>query len=149
MMICQHCHAKEATFYYTSNINGQMSAQHFCEDCAQTLGGSMFVLSGRPQNLFEQLFEAPLFGQRQTRRHSSVLPEAYMPLGGEVEHLRERMRTTPEPKEESVPQKASAHLIKRRELNQLKAKLDTCIKAEEFEQAARLRDEIFKLEQEG
>ena len=148
-MRCQNCNTKEATFYYTSNINGHMSAQHFCEDCARTLGNNMLSLVARPQNLLEQLFEEPLFGHRQTRRHSSVLPEAYMPLGGEMEYLRERTRTAPEPKETAVPEKASAHLIKRRELNALRAKLDASIQAQEFEQAATLRDEIFKLEQEG
>ena len=147
-MRCQNCNMKEATFYYTSNINGHMTAQHFCGDCAQTLGDSMLVLS-RPQNLLEQLFHTPLLGQRQMPRHSSLLPEAYMPLGGEMEYLREKAKTTSLEREITVPEKASAHLVKRRELNALKAQLDACIKAQEFEQAATLRDEIFKLEQEG
>ena len=37
-MKCEHCGKNEATFYYKSNINGAVTEQHLCADCAKALG---------------------------------------------------------------------------------------------------------------
>ena len=38
MMKCEHCGKNEATFYYKSNINGNVTEHHLCSDCARELG---------------------------------------------------------------------------------------------------------------
>jgi Uncharacterized protein with conserved CXXC pairs len=37
-MKCEHCGKNEATFYYKSNINGNVTEHHLCSDCARELG---------------------------------------------------------------------------------------------------------------
>ena len=32
-MKCEHCGKNEATFYYKSNINGNVTEHHLCGDC--------------------------------------------------------------------------------------------------------------------
>ena len=38
IMKCEHCGKNEATFYYKSNINGNVTEHHLCSDCARELG---------------------------------------------------------------------------------------------------------------
>ncbi len=70
-MKCQHCGRNDATFYYRSNVNGRVTEQHLCADCAARLGYSQAMPAmglfdddffTRPFRLFE-----PLFGGLGTR----------------------------------------------------------------------------------
>ena len=65
-MKCERCGKNEATFYFKSNINGKITEQHLCADCAGKLGyterlrpRSLFDddFFTRPFRLFEPLFE--------------------------------------------------------------------------------------------
>ncbi len=37
-MLCDKCKKNEATTYYKSNINGQITEQHLCSECAKEAG---------------------------------------------------------------------------------------------------------------
>ena len=37
-MLCQSCGKNEAVFHYKSSINGNVTEQHLCRDCAAALG---------------------------------------------------------------------------------------------------------------
>jgi len=52
------------------------------------------------------------------------------------------------PKENRIPVDAGEDVKRRRELNKLRNEMSTAVKSENFEEAARLRDEIYNLEQE-
>lgn len=136
-MKCQHCLMREATFHYQSNINGQVSEQHLCAACAQQVHGPTFAAVGAgSMDLFQNLFRTPFFGHTMlggpaSRQPSS--PEADLPV-------------MPEPQEGSIPQEADGVLKQRRARNQLQAELETAIVAEDYEKAAGLRDEIYRLE---
>ena len=143
-MICQHCKENRATFHYKSNINGFVSDSHYCQDCVQMLSATFAFVPKAEQEIkgfLQEPFFGNIFGQAVPQRDMSYARQR----GTEAV----KTAVFPEIKEGHIPQKASEHLRKRRHLNEQKAKLNAYIVAEDFEQAAILRDEIFKQEQEG
>jgi len=52
------------------------------------------------------------------------------------------------PQEKNIPSDAGADIKRRRELNRLRSEMNTAIKSEDFEKAAGIRDDIYRLEQE-
>ena len=139
MIKCQNCGEKNATFYWKRNINGKITEIHLCEDCAQKLGYAQRMRGGiRSMNLFpaEDLFFSPmesLFNGLSTR----LLTEF------------------PSPVEEQAAQRP-ADLIngaqqekwrRVRQKNALEAQLKTAIETEDFETAARIRDQLKDLPQ--
>ena len=131
MMKCEHCGKQEATFYYKSNINGVVKEVHLCPDCAEKLGYAEKLHSSfRPMRLFSDPFE-PFFGS----------------FGA---HL---LTEFPAPVEEPVPQQEKPlvdeieqnKLREQRQRNALQAQLQSALEAEDYETAAKLRDELKKL----
>ena len=131
MMKCEHCGKNEATFYYKSNINGVVKEVHLCGDCAAELGYTEHLRGAfRPMHLFSDPFE-PFFGS----------------LGA---HL---LTEFPSPVEEKVAEQAKPlvdeneqnKLREQRQRNALQAQLKSAVEAEDYETAARLRDELKKL----
>lgn len=140
-MKCQHCGKNEATFYFKSNINGQVTKVHLCQDCAEKLGYTEQLRdSFRPMNLFSDNdffgrtitpFES-LFGGLGTR----LLTEFPSPMEEEKE---------PAPAD-LVSGEEQEQLKRQRKKNALETQLRAAIEAEDFESAARLRDELKALE---
>ena len=121
-MICQNCGNYAANYHYTSNINGQVTKQHLCAHCVRGMTGGTLLGLQNPMQFFTGAFREDHLGIV----HSDVPCE---------------------PNEQNVPQQADSDLQYRRKLNQLRHNLQTAIRKEDFEQAACLRDEIYKLEQ--
>ena len=49
---CEKCGEKEATFHYSSNINGEKTERRLCAECARAEGfGS--VMDYRPADMFD------------------------------------------------------------------------------------------------
>jgi protein arginine kinase activator len=142
-MKCEHCGKNEATFYYKSNINGRITEKHLCADCARELG---YAESLRPASVFSddfftrpfRLFE-PLFGGLGAR----LLTEFPEP----VDVTEQAKAATDGKKEpEGLVDNVSRELLqKERQRNALKAQMKAAIESENFEEAARLRDELKKL----
>ena len=140
-MKCERCGRNEATFYFKSNINGKITEQHLCADCARELGYTDKLRSRslfdddfftRPFRLFEPLFEP--MGAR-------LLTEFPEPLC-EDEQPRVAMQ------EKKLVDDAEQEKWKsERERNALQAQLKTAIEEENFEEAARLRDAIRNLKE--
>ena len=136
-MKCQHCLAKEATFHYQSNINGQISEQHLCAACAQQVHGPTFAAVGaRSMDLFQNLFHAPFFGSAMFG----------VPAMRQMPNAEAALPVAPEPREASVPREVEDVFKQRRVRNQLQAELGAAVAAEDYERAAELRDEIYRLE---
>lgn len=143
-MKCQHCGMNDATFYYRSNVNGRITEQHLCADCAEKLG---FRESLRPAGFFGddfftrpfRLFE-PLFGGLGGR----LLTEFPAPVD-----VTEEARTAAAEQEQPGPGLVDGaeqeRLQKERQRNALQAQMRTAIETENYEEAARLRDELKKL----
>lgn len=85
-MLCQQCHANEATLHIHQNINGQKTEVHLCENCAKKNGQIFFSPVGQsvsffnqPQgwgdmsSLFQDLFAAPI-GNSVYKEKSEISP---------------------------------------------------------------------------
>lgn len=137
-MKCEHCGRNEATFFYKSSVNGHVSQVHLCADCARRMGYTDSLRrSMRPMSLFgDDFFSRPF-----------SLLEPFM--GG----FGSRMLTEfPEPGEpQETAQEESAGLVDKNQLeelrtqrrrNALQEQLKSAVANENYEEAARLRDEL-------
>jgi len=134
----------DATFYYRSNVNGRVTEQHLCAECAAKLG---YAEAMKPAGFFDddfftrpfRLFE-PLLGGLGGR----MLTEFPEPVD-----VTEEARTAAAEREQSrtglVDGAEQERLQKERQRNALQAQMKAAIETENFEEAARLRDELKKL----
>lgn len=138
-MKCEHCGQNEATFHYQHSINGCTSEFHLCPNCAAKLGYDTGfddfedfdgVFSLLPSMLSSQWFTEP-----------RLTPAA-----------RQTLQLTPAPDEavyetESLLDEAEgAALRKERARNALTTRLNNAIAEENYEEAARARDELKQLD---
>ena len=140
-MKCEYCGKNEATFYFKSNINGKINQVHLCQECAAELGYTERIRGGfRPMNLFagDEFFGrtvspwAPLFGGLGAR----LLTEFPAPVEEEK----------PAPRPELVTGDELEQLRRQRQKNALQAQMKAAIEAEDFETAAKIRDELKNLQ---
>lgn len=167
-MICQSCNQKEANVHITKIINGVKTEMHLCEDCArqkQDLNISSSFNLGFPlsfNNLLDGFVEA-LGGTNKYYPEEKTCPvcglkfedfkrggrlgcgscykafnENMIPLirgiHGNLQHIGK------------VPKRAGGLLKVRRDLDMLKEELKNLVKNEEYEKAAKIRDEIKEIE---
>lgn len=165
-MLCQNCGKNEATTHIKQIINGDMAESHLCRDCAAHLGYSD-VFSGFGLNLSEFFGGllgdmAPRVSQGKTKRcekcgasfediardgmvgcadcyktfYDKLLPSIQR-IHGKIKHSGKVSANTVEaPREETVEEK----------VEKLKAQMNEAVAKQEFEQAAKIRDEIKALE---
>ena len=163
-MKCEHCGKNEATFYYKSNINGNVTEHHLCGDCARELGyadsmeksfGSfgqglfggfddcftpMPALAGRFCEPFEEM----------NRRFARMFP-ALTSGGAETASAGSTpaaQSAAPVPGNDLVSDAEHRELDRERRMNALRTELQQAIATENFEHAAQLRDQIHGMEKE-
>ena len=155
-MKCENCGKNEVTFIYQSNINGKVTEKHLCSQCAEELGYARQLTArfrdrmnrdffGR--NLFDDFFApAPsLLG-----RMDWMLENPFDDFFAEMPVLGVGKAQQPVQKEEPlVEEKEQSGFARERQLNALRMEKERAIGQEDYETAARLRDEIRKLEAEG
>jgi protein arginine kinase activator len=167
-MLCQSCGQKESCVHITKIINGNKIEMHLCEDCAKqkhdfNISSPMnFGVPLSIQNILDGFFET-FPGSPKTlnnevrctvcekslsefRRHGNLgcgncyntFKESMMPLirriHGNIEHTGK------------VPKRTGGVLKIKREVDKLKEDLKSLVSNEEYEKAAKLRDEIKELE---
>lgn len=144
-MKCQNCGRNEATYYYKSSINGRVTETHLCADCARKLG---YVQRMQPDSFFGDdffshpfwLFE-PLLGGFGNR----LLTEFPEP----VDVTRQAQQAVAEAPEDALVGKAEQERFSlQRQRNALQTQLRHAVEAEDFESAARLRDQLKALPQQ-
>ena len=140
-MRCEHCGRNEATFHYQRTVNGRTREAHLCARCAAELGydtgfdsfdsfGSVFSLLPSMLGGFGGFFDEP-----------QLTPAA-----------RRTLQLTPAPDEpvyetESLLDEAEGEALRREcARNSLNVRLKNAVAAENYEEAARLRDELKKLD---
>ena len=159
-MKCEHCGKNEVTFMYQSNINGKVTEKHLCGQCAEQLGYAQ-KLTSHSQRMMRSFRDAPLFG-------GSLLEDFFSPMTGLMGRM-ERMLESPfedffaempalgatveqpgqeQPKEDLVSREEQDRFAKMRKMNALRMELKQAVHQENFERAARLRDELRALEAE-
>ena len=155
-MKCQNCGKNEATFYYKSNINGRVMESHLCPECARQLGlvqdmrrpmmssfwddDDFFT---RPFRMLEPLlggFGRPIVALGM-RRALTEFPEP-------VDVTQQARRTAEEPREDNLVQGDEREKLSRqRQRNALETQLRHAVETENFEEAAKLRDQLRSLPQ--
>lgn len=156
-MKCPNCGKNDVTFYYESNVNGQVTRRQLCAECARELGFGTEELFGR--SLFDDFFGS-FFGSRR----------AAFPFGGLLPAMMQLRSAAPQTEQDgkcanaeccaaaSAPQtetagpeaapapEADGEMNRRRQINLLRAQMYEAVHAEEFEKAAQLRDRLRELE---
>ena len=141
-MKCERCGRKEATFYYQSNINGRVTQVHLCPDCAAELGyADRLYQSFRPsrRSFFDPFSLLEDFGMLSNRmtEFPAPLEEAARAAAG--------IEDTVDTPAGLVGRDEAVQLQKERERNALENQLKAAVDSENYEEAARLRDELKKL----
>ena len=140
-MKCEHCGRNEATFHYQRTVNGRTEEAHLCPRCAAELG---YDTGFGGFDRFESVF--------------SLLPSMLGGLGGFFDEpqltpaARRTLQLTPAPDQpayetESLLDEAEGEELRREcARNSLNVRLRNAVAAEDYEEAARLRDELKKLD---
>lgn len=142
-MMCQNCGRNSANVIYESVINGDRTTFRLCDECAQKMNLGIDFDFGM-EDIFSNFFEdfggikmlamPDLMGRERCmltkhRNEANCLDE----FDEILEKNRKKKNAKKEAKEMS-------------KIEKLKSELNECIKSEEYEKAAILRDQIKKLE---
>jgi len=162
-MLCDICHKNEATVHLTEIVDNQITELHLCEECARQKGAKMeqhFGLADLLAGLsdlgqqFESVgkakFKCPNCGltYEDFRRIGRLgCSECYEAFKDSLEVLLKRIHGSTQHLGRAPAARAkTAPLKKASVIELLRAKLQTAIEMEEFEEAAKLRDKIRALE---
>ncbi len=165
-MICPECGKRPATVHVTKIVNNQRTEMHLCQQCAQEKGELDFMIEPKfsIQDLltgmlgYEGGWEPTRVGPEPNRCKLCGLSyrefartgrlgcgECYRQFGNRLEPLLRRIHGSTY-HSGKVPKRAGGTARLKREIEKLRAELQQHVDREEFEQAARLRDRIRKLE---
>ena len=162
-MLCESCHQNEATVHLTQIVDGKAEKHHLCETCAAQKGLDVHVgpldLGGMVANLKEQLEHlqadlaparpagvaaCPACGMTRTEilkkgrlgcdRCYDVFAAEMLPVIVSLQHGDQHLG--------KVPRRASVRLRNSVELARLRRELEQAVAGEDYERAARLRDQI-------
>ena len=139
-MMCQNCGRNNANVMYKSVVNGNRTELYLCDKCANKMNIGMNFDFG----VMKMLTMPNLMG-----RENFMLPgfaygyEAEDSLD-ELDGILEKNRQKRNAKKEVEAKETKVKEVS--EVDKLKAELNECIKNEEYEKAAVLRDKIKNLE---
>lgn len=151
-MKCEHCGKNEATFYYKSNINGTVTEQRLCAECAKELGymdGLQKQFAEMERNMFTPFenFFAPMPVLAGSMFGGALRPFARMAqIGSGEEATHGSMVTEASVGNDLVSAEEHQQLKQQCQINALRHEMQEAIKTENFERAAELRDQIRGLE---
>ena len=159
-MKCQNCGESEANVRYTQIINGVKKQMNLCEDCAEELGidkikfdmpMSFSNMWDDMFNMYDEMFTGFPF-MNQTRMLGGFIDDAEK-RENVVNRTATKERNTIREDIEKVKNKKNNKAINRNtenkeiKLKALQARLEREIKEERYEDAAKTRDEIRKMNQ--
>ena len=173
-MLCQNCHQNEATVHLTQIVDGKAEKYHLCEACAEQKGidvhadpmdlsGMMEKLKHQLDHLKEEMTEpaapagpagpatCPSCGMTRTEilkkgrlgcdRCYEAFAAEMLPVVVSLQHADQHLG--------KVPRRASVRMRTSVEQARLRRELDQAVAAENYELAAKLRDQIKALPEEG
>ena len=163
-MVCDICGKKEATVHITEIINDKMAKLHLCEDCAKEKGAEMEehfglsdLLAGLADlgaNIEPEIADSVKcnscgFTYRDFKKMGRLgCSECYDAFKKQLAPLLRRIHGA-DRHVGKVPLMIGKTVKDSRNLQDMKIKLEKAIQAEEFEEAARLRDQIKELEKKS
>lgn len=154
-MLCESCKEREATVHLTQVIDGSVKKVHFCEECAAKSGldvhGPMSItdiLLGMGSSLASAEAGPERSCPRCHMRRADFkktgrlgCPECYETFSKELVPLIKAMHRS-EQHQGKVPSREGVRVRMSTEIAGLQKQLDQAIAAENYEEAARLRDRI-------
>ncbi len=165
-MMCQKCGQKEATVHLTRIVNGEKTELYLCEDCAEEMG-HISITSGDPfsfNNLLAGILKPEIGGTSLTTGKEKYscdrcgmtyeefskkgvfgCPDCYDKFADRLEPLIKRIHGSSR-HVGKIPERQAGDLKIRKNIAQLRDKMQEAVEKEEFEKAAELRDEIHSLE---
>ncbi|MFH1562436.1 MAG: UvrB/UvrC motif-containing protein [Nitrospirota bacterium] len=177
-MLCDICQKEEATIFYKEMMNNKYTEMHLCERCAGEQGVKKLQIPSAITNLLSALAELSTesvpkeivgekcpgcgftysdFRERGKlgcsqcyQSFSEPLSNILRKIHGNIQHNGKSPST---PSTSSIPSTSSAVPVVKetgpsKEITVLRQALDAAIKKEEYEEAAKLRDQIRALEKE-
>lgn len=164
-MLCDDCQERPASVHITKINNNQKTEKHLCDICAQKSGDLSFASNANfaaadfLTGLFNHGVSAPrprpqtecpgcgmTYGEF-SRSGKIGCSECLNTYGQQLRPLLRRIHGT-STHTGKVPKRGGGQLAAKRRLKELKQELELSIRDENYEQAAKLRDEIRTLEQQ-
>lgn len=169
-MLCEKCQKRPATVYVTKIVNGEKSESNLCEVCTRENQDFNFGFDPKfmLQNIFADFFNeahagtvpVKAAGNRPVQCNNCGFTEShFIRLGrlgcskcydvfeSKLDPLLRRVHGNSR-HTGKVPERTGGVLLARRELENLRQDQQQAVLKEEYEEAARLRDEIRKLEEQ-
>lgn len=168
-MICQECHQRPATLYFTKIVNGEKAEFHLCENCAQEKG-ELFMFNNSSafsiNNLLAGLFKMQPSLQQQSQADPFAQPEilqcdrcsmtfqqfvkagrfgcshCYATFEELLIPIYKRLHSGNSVHKGKIPKRIGGTIHIKKNIENLKEQLKDLIAKEEFEKAAVIRDEI-------
>ncbi|MBM7573121.1 UvrB/UvrC motif-containing protein [Aquibacillus albus] len=170
-MDCQECQERPATLHFTKVVNGNKTEIHVCEQCAKEKGYVSYdeeayslhdLLSGLFNFNSSSINKNSEFVQSQvltcdncsmtyqdfTRVGKFGCAECYHAFSEHLNPIFRRVHSGNTTHDGKIPKRIGSDLSLKRTLSDYKEKLQNLIKNEEFEQAAKVRDQIKEIERE-
>ena len=161
-MICDKCKKNNATTIYKQTINGNTTVMHLCSECAAKYGGFNFPANFfGTDDLFSQLlFPAYVKNSPDTSKRCPSCGKSfdeiissgkvgcsncYLTFENELSPSISKIHGNAE-HSGKLPKGAGEKAQKAHKLDSLKKQLQQAIQNEEFEQAAKIRDQIKAME---
>ncbi|MFZ3590884.1 UvrB/UvrC motif-containing protein [Bacillus sp. DJP31] len=171
-MVCQECQKRPATLHFTKIINSEKSEIHLCDQCAKEKGelsmfseGAGFSFTNLLEGLlnFEQSFKGTAtnaFTQTevlQCERCKMTFQQfvkagrfgcsnCYRTFQLQLEPVLRRLHSGNTIHTGKIPKRIGGNIHVKKQIEQLRAELKELVTKEEFEAAAKLRDQIRELE---
>lgn len=169
-MMCQECGQRQATLHFTKIVNSKKTEFHICEVCAKEKGEALPGMNNSfsIHNLLSGLlnFESqggsvgPHIGEslacdscgltytQFSRTGRFGCAQCHQSFGERLEPLFRKVHSGNVSHYGKVPNRSGSLIQKKRQLQDLKRMMQQSIEQEEFEEAARLRDQIRQIENE-
>lgn len=149
-MLCEKCGKNNATVLYTQIVNGKKSSLNICSQCASGESlfdnfGSLLSFSTRGEN---KQTSCPCCGMTLaefTRKGRMGCGNCYDIFRAQAKSMLQKIHGTSVHIENEAKNKATSPEIKKEEKSEtdiLKEKLKDAIESENYEEAAKIRDEI-------
>jgi len=159
-MLCEQCNQNQASIHLTRVVNGEKSEMNLCAECAKECGA--FAL-GEISNLLSGLLDGgggraqPASGLRCSRcglafgqfKETGMLgcAQCYVDFRKQLQPVLQRIHGRLQ-HEGRIPVTAGEGLQLRRRIEAKRREMQSAIDQEEFERAAKLRDELRGLQAE-
>ena len=153
-MLCQNCGKNEVNFRYTQVINGEKREIALCDKCAKKLGLESLDFSREIEDLFNMSFAEsflPSFARTNMLGSRNLGTIFNNPFFEEVSQEPEQIETTSslsDDEKQDVLKDIENATRKNKQDNKkqkLESELEKAIKEERYEDAAKIRDEMKKL----